>query len=60
MLSLHVEVPGDENIFKLHELIEHIESDLDGVLNCESVIHMDQLKQRMRLLLPCGRKFQSW
>lgn len=46
MLSLHVEVPGDENIFKLHDLVEHIEHDLDEALNCESVIHMDPVEAK--------------
>lgn len=41
MVSLHVEVPGDENVFVMHDLLEHIEADLDKELACESVIHMD-------------------
>lgn len=46
MISLHVEVPGDEDIFKLHDLVEHIEQDLDEALDCESVIHMDPVEAK--------------
>jgi cation diffusion facilitator family transporter len=59
MLSLHVEVPGDENIFKLHELIEHIESDLDGVLNCESVIHMDPIETKNEIVVAMREKISE-
>ena len=41
MLSLHVEVPYKEDMLKLHELIDTIEYNLRGVINCEPVIHMD-------------------
>lgn len=43
MISLHVEVPGDENIFWLHDMIDVIEAELDEALHCESVIHMDPI-----------------
>jgi len=41
MLSLHVEVPGNRNIFELHDVIDTIEGDLRRELSCEAVIHMD-------------------
>ena len=41
MISLHVEMPGEEDIYRLHDIVEEIESDLDENLHCESVIHMD-------------------
>lgn len=41
IVSLHAEVPGDRNIYELHDLIDHIENDLDDRFNCECVIHMD-------------------
>lgn len=44
MISLHLEVPGDENIYALHSIVEHIESDLDQELGCKSVIHMDPIE----------------
>lgn len=51
MISLHVEVPGDENVFELHDMVEHIESDLDRELDCESVIHMDPVEVKDELVL---------
>lgn len=44
MISLHLEVPGEMNVFALHSIIEHIESDLDQELGCKSVIHMDPIE----------------
>lgn len=41
MISLHGEVPGDGNIFELHDVIDCIENELHDKLNCEAVIHMD-------------------
>ena len=41
IVSLHAEVPGNRNIYELHNLIDHIENDLDERFNCECVIHMD-------------------
>lgn len=41
MISLHGEVPGNGNIFELHDVIDCIENELHDKLNCEAVIHMD-------------------
>ena len=41
MLSLHVEVPGNRDIFELHDMIDTIENELREELDCEAVIHMD-------------------
>ena len=41
IVSLHAEVPGDRDIYELHNLIDHIENDLDERFDCECVIHMD-------------------
>lgn len=41
MISLHIEMPGEEDIYQLHDIVEEIEGDLDENLHCESVIHMD-------------------
>ena len=41
MVSLHVEVNYKENILELHELIDRIEYDLRGVIDCEPIIHID-------------------
>lgn len=44
MISLHTEVSGDENIFKIHDLIDRIENELNEKLGCEAVIHMDPIE----------------
>lgn len=41
MISLHAEVPGDGDIYELHDLIDCIEEELRTNLSCEAVIHMD-------------------
>ena len=43
MISLHAEVPGDGDIFELHEEIDAIEREIKGRLGCEAVIHMDPI-----------------
>lgn len=44
MISLHAEVPGDHDIFEIHDLIDRIEKELNETLQCESVIHMDPIE----------------
>lgn len=44
MVSLHAEVPGDGDIFELHEAIDHIERELNEKLGCNAVIHMDPIE----------------
>ena len=41
MISLHAEVPGDGNIFELHDVIDLAEHDISKKFNCNTVIHMD-------------------
>ena len=41
MISLHAEVPANENILELHDEIDNIETELTRKLNCDAVIHMD-------------------
>lgn len=43
MVSLHAEVPGDEDIYALHGTIDHIEMELKSRLGCEVTIHMDPI-----------------
>lgn len=43
MISLHGEVAGDGDIFKLHDAIDRIENELNTKLGCEAVIHMDPI-----------------
>ena len=44
MISLHAEVPGDRNVFEIHDLIDRVEKELNETLQCESVIHMDPIE----------------
>lgn len=41
IISLHVEVPGNADIFEAHDEIDLIERTLKEKLNCEATIHMD-------------------
>lgn len=41
MVSLHAEVPGDGDIFALHDAIDSAEYELQQKLGCAAVIHMD-------------------
>ena len=44
MISLHAEVPADEDLLKIHDEIDNIESRLKRELGCEAVIHMDPVE----------------
>ena len=41
MMSFHAEVPADGNMLELHDLIDHIERELQERHHIETVIHMD-------------------
>lgn len=43
MIILHAEVPGDTDIFKIHDEIDLIEAELEKKFNCTAVIHMDPI-----------------
>lgn len=43
MISLHAEVPGNGDIYVLHDAIDCIEHELKEKLGCEAVIHMDPI-----------------
>lgn len=43
MVSLHAEVPGDMDIFELHEVIDQAEVSIGRKFGCEVVIHMDPI-----------------
>ena len=45
MVSLHAEVPGDENIFLLHDEIDNIEVEIAKKFNCSRVIHMNPVNK---------------
>lgn len=40
-VSLHAEVPGNEDIYMLHDEIDNAERMLEEMLHCHAVIHMD-------------------
>jgi cation diffusion facilitator family transporter len=44
MISLHAEVPGNGDIYVLHDKIDLIEKELRSKLGCEAVIHMDPME----------------
>ncbi len=46
MISLHAEVPGDSDVFEVHDLIDNVEKELDSKLGCEATIHMDPIAVR--------------
>lgn len=41
MISVHVELPSDEEVFTAHDTIDAIEKELARQLGCQAVIHMD-------------------
>lgn len=43
MISLHAEIPAEENILEAHDIIDLIEKELKEQLKCEAVIHMDPI-----------------
>lgn len=43
IISLHAEVPGNMDIFKIHDEIDLIEQELKEKFECEAVIHMDPI-----------------
>lgn len=43
MISLHAEVPANENVMDIHDEIDNIETELKKKLGCETVIHMDPI-----------------
>lgn len=43
MISLHAEVPGNIDVYKLHDSIDLIELEIKQRFQCEAVIHMDPI-----------------
>ncbi len=50
IVSLHAEVPGDGDLFHLHDLIDNIERELGEKLSCSVTIHMDPIDTHNPLL----------
>lgn len=59
MISLHAEVPGDGDIFVLHDLIDRIETELEEKLGCEMVIHMDPIEANNRVVMNMREKIKQ-
>ncbi len=43
MISLHAEVSPSDDILDIHEMIDHVEHELQERLNCVATIHMDPI-----------------
>lgn len=43
IISLHAEVPADEDIVVLHDIIDNLEKKLSDDLNCLATIHLDPI-----------------
>ena len=44
MISLHAEVPGDGDVYVMHDMIDCIERELRQKLQCDATIHMDPIE----------------
>jgi hypothetical protein len=44
MMSVHAEVPADSNMLEVHDVIDHIERELNEKFRIEAVIHMDPIQ----------------
>lgn len=59
MISLHGEVPGDGDIFELHDVIDQIENELHDKLNCEAVLHMDPIEVNDTTIKEMQKKIET-
>ena len=63
MMSFHAEVPADENLLEIHDIIDHIERELKARHGIDTVIHMDpvvtddgiteETRERVQALIHC-------
>ena len=58
MVSLHAEVPGTENIYRIHDEIELIEKEIKAQLDCEVVIHMDPIATDNEFVMSLRREVE--
>lgn len=56
MVSLHAEVPGDRDIFEIHDVIDCIENELYEKYHCEATIHMDPIDINNEAVVVAGEK----
>ncbi|MFV0464627.1 MAG: cation diffusion facilitator family transporter [Lachnospiraceae bacterium] len=55
MVSLHVEVPAEEKILEIHDIIDNIEAALQKELSIHAVIHMDPVVTKDERVLEIKR-----
>lgn len=60
MISLHAEVPGDRNIYELHDMIDCIEREIGSKLCCEAVIHMDPIEYNNTAITEMRKKVEMY
>ena len=63
MISLHAEVPANEDVLALHDEIDNVEKELREEAGCDAVIHMDpvvtddgvteETRRRVQTLIHC-------
>ncbi|MDE6253310.1 MAG: cation diffusion facilitator family transporter [Lachnospiraceae bacterium] len=58
MISLHAEVPGDKDIYELHDTIDCIEREIGSKLCCEAVIHMDPIEYNNAAVIEMRKKLE--
>ena len=51
MISLHAEVPGNIDVYELHDSIDLIELQIKQKFHCEAVIHMDPIATDNELVM---------
>lgn len=56
MISLHAEVPADEDLLQTHDMIDNIERELAEKLGCDAVIHMDPIETDDKITMEAREK----
>ncbi len=59
IISLHAEVPGDQDVFALHDVIDIAEVSLATKFNCWATIHMDPIDTKNPRLKELKEEIQS-
>ncbi|MGN0318541.1 MAG: cation diffusion facilitator family transporter [Lachnospira sp.] len=59
MISLHAEVPGNLDIYDIHDEIDNIEEELKEKFYCDAVIHMDPIAVNSEKLMSLRKEVAS-
>lgn len=59
MISLHAEIPAEEDIMEAHDMIDLIENELKAKLKCDAVIHMDPIVTKDEKVLQLKNSVQQ-